>query len=208
MARPRNFDLDAALDQAVLVFWRLGYERTTLTDLCEAMGINRPSLYAAFGTKEELFHQALDRYGNGPEAYEAAALALPTAREVAEALLYGAIERQTGVATPHGCLSVLGATTHPDTDSPVARALIDARTVGEGAVRERLERAQAEGDLAADADPGELAAYLRTVIYGMTVKAAGGATRSELERVADLALRGLSLRENPRSEARRRTPGR
>ncbi len=84
---------------------------------------------------------------------------------------------------------MLGATTHPDTDSPVARALIDARAAGEDAVRDRLERAQTEGDLPADADPDELAAYLRTVIYGMTVKAATGATRPQLERVVELALR-------------------
>lgn len=193
MGRPRNFDVDEALDQAVLVFWQRGYERTTLTDLCEAMGINRPSLYAAFGTKEELFHRALERYANGPHAYEAEALALPTARAVAEALLHGAIERQTGIDTPHGCLAVLGATTHPDTDSPVAQALIAARTVGEAAVRERFEQARADGDLRPDADPAELAAYLRTVIYGMTVQAAGGATRDDLERVAAMSLRGLTI---------------
>ncbi|MES1247544.1 MAG: TetR/AcrR family transcriptional regulator, partial [Actinomycetota bacterium] len=189
MGRPRNFDADEALDRAVLVFWERGYDRTTLTDLCDAMGINRPSLYAAFGTKEELFERALDRYANGPQAYESAALGLPTAREVAEALLRGAAERQTGADTPHGCLAVLGATTHPDDESPVARALIAARSAGELAVRERLERAQREGDLPADADPAELAAYLRTVIYGLTVKAATGATREELDDVVDLALR-------------------
>jgi AcrR family transcriptional regulator len=190
VGRPRKFDIDEALDRAVLVFWQLGYDRTTLTDLCEAMKINRPSLYAAFGTKEELFHRALDRYGNGPHAYEAKALTLPTAREVAEALLRGAVERQTGVDTPHGCLAVLGATTHPDTESPVARALIAARAAGEDAVRERFAQAKEDGDLSADADPAELAAYIRTVIYGMTVKAAGGATRAELERVVQLAMRG------------------
>ncbi|HZR95395.1 MAG TPA: TetR/AcrR family transcriptional regulator [Gaiellaceae bacterium] len=189
MGRPRKFDVDDALDRAVLVFWRLGYDRTTLTDLCEAMQINRPSLYAAFGTKEQLFRKALDRYARGPHAYESEALALPTAREVAEALLLGAVERQTGVDTPHGCLAVLGATTHPDTDSPVARALISARTAGEEAVRERLEQAKAEGDLPAGSDPAELAAYLRTVIYGMTVKAATGATRAELEQVVERSLR-------------------
>ncbi|HVU76037.1 MAG TPA: TetR/AcrR family transcriptional regulator [Gaiellaceae bacterium] len=189
MGRPRKFDIDEALDRAVLVFWELGYERTTLTDLCEAMNINRPSLYAAFGTKEELFHRALDRYANGPDAYEAEALALPTARAAAEALLRGAVERQTGVDTPHGCLAVLGATTHPDTEAPVARALIAARTAGEDAVRARFDRARDEGDLPEDADPAELAAYVRTVIYGMTVKAAGGATRAELERVVELAMR-------------------
>ena len=190
MGRPRKFDIDEALDRAVLVFWRLGYERTTLSELCEAMNINRPSLYAAFGTKEQLFHRALDRYANGPNASEAQALALPTAREVADALLHGAVERQTGVDTPHGCLAVLGATTHPDTESPVARALIDARAAGEDAVRERFTRAKQDGDLPADVDPAELAAYIRTVIYGMTVKAAGGATREELERVVQLAMRG------------------
>ena len=190
MGRPRKFDIDEALDRAVLVFWRLGYERTTLTDLCDAMRINRPSLYAAFGTKEQLFHRALDRYANGPHAYEAKALTLPTAREVAEALLRGAVERQTGVDTPHGCLAVLGATTHPDTESPVARALIAARAAGEDAVRERFAQAKQDGDLSADADPAELAAYIRTVIYGMTVKAAGGATRPELERVVQFAMRG------------------
>ena len=190
MGRPRKFDIDEALDRAVLVFWQLGYERTTLTDLCEAMNINRPSLYAAFGTKEQLFHRALDRYANGPHAYEAEMLTLPTAREVAEGLLRGAVERQTGVDTPHGCLAVLGATTHPDTESPVARALIDARAAGEDAVRERFTRAKQDGDLPAEVDPAELAAYIRTVIYGMTVKAAGGATREELECVVQLAMRG------------------
>jgi AcrR family transcriptional regulator len=189
VGRPRKFDVDEALDRAVLVFWQLGYERTTLTDLCDAMEINRPSLYAAFGTKEELFRRALDRYANGPHAYEAEALALPTARQVAEALLRGAVERQTGVDTPHGCLAVLGATTHPDAESPVAQALIAARTLGEEAVRARFSQAKADGDLPADSDPAELAAYVRTVIYGMTVQAAGGATRADLERVVDLALR-------------------
>ena len=189
MGRPREFDIDEALDRAVLVFWQHGYERTTLTDLCDAMGINRPSLYAAFGTKEQLFHRALDRYANGPLAYESGALARSTAREVAHALLAGAVERQTGVDTPRGCLAVLGAPTHPDTEWPVARALIEARESGEDAVRRRLERARAEGDLPADADPAELAGYLRTVVYGMTVKAASGATRAELERVVELAMR-------------------
>jgi AcrR family transcriptional regulator len=190
VGRPRKFDIDEALDRAVLVFWQLGYECTTLTDLCEAMNINRPSLYAAFGTKEQLFHRALDRYANGPHAHEAEMLTLPTAREVAEGLLRGAVERQTGVDTPHGCLAVLGATTHPDSESPVARALIDVRAAGEDAVRERFTRAKQDGDLPADVDPAELAAYIRTVIYGMTVKAAGGATREELERVVQLAMRG------------------
>jgi AcrR family transcriptional regulator len=189
MTRTREFDTDAALDQAMLVFWRLGYERATMAELTTAMGINRPSLYAAFGNKEELFRRALERYADGPEAYEREALELPTAREVAFALLRGAADRQTRPGRPHGCLAVLGTRTNGADSSPIGRMLIEARLAGEAEVRERLDRAQAEGDLPPDAEPAALAGYLRTVIYGMTVQAASGATRDDLERVIELAMR-------------------
>jgi AcrR family transcriptional regulator len=189
MPRTREFDVDTALDQAMLVFWRLGYERATMAELTKAMGINRPSLYAAFGSKEELFRKALERYATGPDAYEASALALPTAREVAYALLRGGADRQTQPGKPHGCLAVLGTRTEPADSSPIGRMLVEARLAGEEEVRERFERARAGGDLPADADPTALAEYIRTVIYGLTVKAASGATREELERVIELAMR-------------------
>ncbi|HET8786635.1 MAG TPA: TetR/AcrR family transcriptional regulator [Candidatus Limnocylindrales bacterium] len=189
MGRARAFDLDEALDRAMLVFWRLGYERATIAELTSAMGINRPSLYAAFGSKEELFRRALDRYASGPNAYEARVLELPTAREVALALLRGAADRQTQPGRPHGCLAVLGTRTNGADSSPIGRMLIEAREVGEAEVRERFERARDDGDLPPDADPGELAVFVRTVIYGLTVKAASGATRDELERVIERAMR-------------------
>jgi AcrR family transcriptional regulator len=188
VGRTREFDADEALDQAMLTFWRLGYEQASLTDLTEAMGINRPSLYAAFGNKEELFRKALARYAEGPSGYEAAALAQPTARGVAEALLRGGAELQTRPDLPHGCLAVLSAPSNAESSSPVGRALIEARLAGERAVRERFERAVAEGDLPADADPGRLAGYVRALVYGLTVRAANGATRAELDEVIDLAL--------------------
>jgi AcrR family transcriptional regulator len=188
MGRTRAFDTDEALDQAMLVFWRLGYERATLVELTKAMGINRPSLYAAFGNKQELFRKVLERYGGGPDAYEQRALSLPTAREVAFALLRGGADRQTRRDKPHGCLAVLGTRTNGADSSPVGKMLIEARLAGEAEVRARFERARTEGDLPTDADPAALAEYIRIVIYGMTVRAASGATRAELERAIEVAM--------------------
>src|SRR5438876_1611267 len=109
VGRPRAFDVDEALDQALKVFWRKGYEGTSLPDLTRAMGINRPSLYAAFGNKEALFRKALDRYAQGPAAYVREALSKPTARAVVQHLLLGAVEMATDPRHPRGCLAVQGA---------------------------------------------------------------------------------------------------
>ena len=88
--RPRAFDLDAALERAMHVFWAKGYEGAALSDLTRAMRINRPSLYAAFGNKEQLFRKVLDRYASGPLAYFEKALEAPGARDVIEQILFGA----------------------------------------------------------------------------------------------------------------------
>src|SRR6185312_5388624 len=104
--RPRAFDPETALDAALEVFWRQGYEGTSLTDLTAAMGINKPSLYASFGNKEQLFSAALDRYVAGPGAFATEALAAPTVRQVVERLVYGAVELTSGPDTPCGCLNV------------------------------------------------------------------------------------------------------
>jgi AcrR family transcriptional regulator len=189
MGRARAFDADEALDRAMTVFWTKGYEGTSLSDLTEAMGINRPSLYAAYGNKEELFRKALERYGEGPSSYEREALALPTAREVAEGLLRGAADVQTDPRSPAGCLAVLGTTYCAEDSSPIGKTLIAFRRAGQGAVRERFERARAEGDLPADADPTVLTTYIGTVVCGMAVQAATGATRQELEHVIELTMR-------------------
>ena len=109
MGRPRAFNKDKALDRALDVFWRKGYEGATLCDLTSAMGINPPSLYAAFGNKEGLFRQALDRYSQISTAYWAQALEAPTARGVAEALLRGTAKFLTDSCHPKGCLAVQGA---------------------------------------------------------------------------------------------------
>jgi AcrR family transcriptional regulator len=189
MGRARAFDADEALDRAMTVFWSKGYEGTSLSDLTEAMGINRPSLYAAYGNKQELFRKALERYGEGPSSYEREALAQPTARQVAESLLRGAADVQTDPDTPAGCLAVLGTTYCAEDSSPIGKIVIAFRRAGQAAIRERFERARAEDDLPTDADPKQLTDYIGTVVCGMAVQAASGATREDLERVIELAMR-------------------
>jgi AcrR family transcriptional regulator len=189
MGRPRTFDPEHALDQAMEVFWRNGYEGTSLVDLTVAMGINRPSLYSAFGSKEGLFRQALDRYAEGPAGYVLKALEEPTAREVAERILRGAADRQTDPANPPGCMAVSGALACGPDSEAIRQALISERQATELAIRERLERALAEGDLYAGSDPAELARYVVVLVRGMAVEAAGGASRDELERVVEWGLR-------------------
>jgi AcrR family transcriptional regulator len=186
--RPRSFDADQALDRALQVFWRRGYEGTSLSDLTAAMGINRPSLYAAFGAKEALFRKALDRYAEGHASYVKEALEQPTARRVVESLLRDAAVLLTDPRNPPGCLNVQGALACGGDAEPVRRELALRRVAAQKVLGVRLKRAQAEGDLPADANPAELARYVATVLHGMSVQAASGATRAELLRVAHTAL--------------------
>jgi AcrR family transcriptional regulator len=203
--RPREFDVEKALDRALEVFWRAGYEGATLGELTRAMGINRPSLYAAFGSKEGLFRKALDRYAEGPAAYVREALNEPTARAVAERVLRGAANLLTDPGKPGGCLAVQGALACGDAPDCVSvrRELIARRAAGEAALRERFARAAAEGDLPAGVDCADLARYITTVVHGMAVQAVGGASREGLLRVAEMALRAW-----PEGGAKRRQKGR
>jgi AcrR family transcriptional regulator len=187
--RPRQFDADKALDAALLLFWRHGYEGTSLADLTRAMKINVPSLYAAFGNKEELFRKVLDRYIERPASYLPNALKEPTARRAAEKLFAGAIEMVMDPSHPDGCLLVQGALASGPVARSARRELNRRRAGAEAAVRRRFERAQIDGDLPQSVDAAKLAGYIVTVIWGMSVQAAGGATRSQLRAVADLALR-------------------
>jgi AcrR family transcriptional regulator len=191
--RPREFDVDKALERALRVFWRKGYEGASLTDLTRAMGISRPSLYAAFASKEGLFRQALDRYAAGPACYVREALAEPTARSVAERLLDGTVALLGNRRNPRGCLMVQGALACGTAAESARGELVSRRRAHEAALRRRFERAQAEGDLPADSDPADLARYLLAVLWGMAVQAAGGAGPDELVRVRELALRAWPL---------------
>jgi AcrR family transcriptional regulator len=187
--RPRAFNIDDALDHAMQVFWQKGYDGASMSDLTEAMGINAPSLYAAFGNKEGLFRKALERYGEGPASYVKESLSAPTARAVAERRLNGAVEVMTNPEHPWGCMAVQAAVACGETALSIRKELISARTRTQEALRRRFERAKAEGDLPADSDPAELASYISTLAQGISVQAASGVSRDELRRVVRMALR-------------------
>lgn len=187
--RPRQFDADQALEAALALFWRHGYEGTSLAALGEAMGVNMPSLYAAFGNKETLFRKALDRYLERPASYLPAALKEPTARRTAEQLFRGAINMAMNPRNGNGCLLVQGALTASPGAEQIREQLSQTRAAAEAAVRARFQQAVAEGDLPGAVDPAALARYVITVIWGLSVQAAGGATRKQLEEVAQFAMR-------------------
>ncbi len=186
--RPRAFCVNRALDRALQVFWEKGYEGASLSDLTGAMGINRPSLYAAYGNKEALFRKALGRYMESADAFVAGHLARPTARAGIESLLYASADGLTCPDNPQGCLMVRCNLAGTEAAESVRRELATQRQHGETLVRRRLEQARAEGELPPDADPAELARYVATVQQGMSVQAASGATREQLRGVVRTVL--------------------
>jgi AcrR family transcriptional regulator len=192
MGRPRAFDMDQALDQALHVFWEKGYEGTSIADLTKAMGINPPSLYAAFGNKETLFKKVLNRYEARRDEIFEEAFAAPTARQAIGRLLESVAERLSGKDGPSGCLMVQAALCGSEECDSVRKDLAARRAQGEILIRKRLERGKKEGDLPKDADLVGLARYLATVMQGMAVQAAGGASRKELRAIANTALRAWS----------------
>jgi AcrR family transcriptional regulator len=192
LGRPRAFDPDVALDRAMHVFWSKGYEGASLSNLTRAMRINRPSLYAAFGNKAQLFGKVLDRYMEGPVAYFGKALAVPKARDVVEEIFLGTARMADDPSTPAGCLMVQGALACGD--AAIRKEVAARRAAVEGALRRRFQQAKREGDLPKNADPGELAGYVMTVVRGMAVQSAGGASSDQLHRVAQIALRAWPKR--------------
>ena len=171
------------------VFWEQGYEGATLTDLTNAMGITRTSMYAAFGNKEELFTKALQRYTEGPASYVERALGESTARRVAEAFLAGSVRTSTQPGNPTGCLTVQGSLAAGDAGRPARNALTAVREHAWSRLRDRFQQAVDDGDLPPGTDPGLLARLLLTVSNGIAVQAASGVSSVDLEQVAAGALR-------------------
>jgi AcrR family transcriptional regulator len=191
MGRPRTFDCDIALDQAMEVFWRHGYEGATIAQLTDAMGINPPSLYAAFGSKEGLLKAALDRYTERRDAWMNEVLSAPSAREVAERMLMGVADKQTDPANPPGCLLVQGGIACGSGSASVPFELAARRAQTEDQLRDRFARAREAGDLKPSADPAALARYISAVTVGMGVMASSGADRDALREVAAVAIKAI-----------------
>lgn len=188
MGRPREFDVEQVLDAVLCVFWRKGYEGTSYPDLVEAAGVERPALYSAFGNKEALFRKALERYSERYLNFISEALKLPTAREVAAHILFNAIALNTRFPEHPGCLGINGVLAGSDEVESVRQALVDNRAADEARMRERFERAKAEGDLPESAKPEVLAAFVMALSHGMAVQAKAGFSRAMLEAVAEQAL--------------------
>lgn len=201
--RPRSFCTETALDRAMTVFWRKGYEGASLADLTEAMGINPPSLYAAFGNKEELFKAVLERYDDRRKEIMERVLAAPDPKMVARLYLEGVagFAVDTSGRNPPGCLLVQGGLSCSDADIPVA--LAQHRAEKERALRERFERDRKDGKLPKSADPATLARYLTTMANGLCVQASAGATAAELRAVAEIALAAWPVQEPTKPAAKK-----
>ncbi|HKT85785.1 MAG TPA: TetR/AcrR family transcriptional regulator [Novosphingobium sp.] len=186
--RPREFDPEQALAKALRVFWEQGYEGASMSELTEAMGITKPSLYACFGNKEALFKKALDLYEREKLCYVSTALEAPTARGVAERLLNGALAAHCGSHDPQGCLGVISTVACTPEAASIRQEVIARRASSEAALVNRFERARAEGDLPDSVEPKALTHYLTTVMHGIAVKAQGGISREDLKGVVDTFL--------------------
>jgi len=186
--RPREFCVDHALAQALRVFWTKGYEGASLTDLTDAMGITRPSLYAAFGNKESLFRKALDLYEREKMAYLNEGLARPTAREVAETMLRGALENVAGEGEPHGCMRVIASVACGPAAQSLHDEIVQRTDIFKQMMVERFERAKAEGDLPGHIDALGLTGVLVAWLQGISIQANQGINRKDLERLIATAL--------------------
>jgi len=188
--RPLSFDRDTALDKAMHVFWEHGYEAASISELTAAMGITPPSLYAAFGDKERLFLEAIERYGKGPGGFGQRALdEEPTARGAIERLLREAAAELTQECHPLGCMMVMAATNCSVAAEHIQAALAKRRALGLAHMTARLERGIDDGELPADTDAGALANFYATVYQGMSMQAKDGASRASLLRSVEMAMR-------------------
>jgi TetR/AcrR family transcriptional regulator, copper-responsive repressor len=186
--RPRSFDRDLALQKAMEVFWKKGFEAASIADLTAAMGINPPSLYAAFGDKEELFLAAVERY-QARRGESCPYCEEPTARGAVEKLLLFLAEELTCSSHPRGCLLQMAEATSGESSAKLKAALQAKRMASRANLKARIERGIREGDVPKGTDAGALTDFYATIIAGMSMSARDGATRKSLLATVDNAMR-------------------
>ena len=186
--RPLSFDPEAALSPAMLLFWRHGYEGTSLAELTRAMGVTSPSIYAAYGDKKGLFLAAIRRYLSQPQTPVEVITQAPTAEAAARTMIEGAALAFTGPDTPAGCLLASSAIAVSAEAEDVREELATIRRSIEAALRNKIAAGIGAGELPAGTDPTMLAAYVMTVIQGLSTLARDGAPRAKLQRVAQHAM--------------------
>ena len=201
--RPRGFDREQALESAMEVFWKKGFESTSLADLTEAMGINPPSLYAAFGDKEQLFLEAVERYATR-RGETCLYCEEPTARSAVEKLLTYMAAELTSSEHPRGCMMVMAAATSAGSSQKLQAALTARRMAGRARLKARIEHGIKEGDVPAGTDAGALADFYSTIMTGMSLRARDGATRKSLMGTVETAMRAWPEKAMPSAGRARR----
>lgn len=187
--RPRSFDRNAALRAAMQTFWRLGYEGASMAALTEAMGINSPSLYACFGSKEELFRQAVQLYLDTEDCESGTIMAKqPTARAAIDAMLRHSAGKLTRPGAPHGCLLMLGDSNASPENARVHNHLVQRRRDLRGRIAQRLKKGVADGDVPAAANINAMAAFYMTVLQGLCLQSRDGASREAMTGVVESAM--------------------
>jgi AcrR family transcriptional regulator len=191
VARPREFDVDEALHAALLLFWERGYDDASLVDLANAMGIVRPSLQAAFGSKEDLYRRSMDLYGREIMAFVTKAIRGKTAEEVCRRYLKGYCDLLSDQRTPSGCFMIKGAASPGRAATAIREESASRLKIYEDLLEQRFLQAQDDGDLPGNTDARVLAQTLKVIALGLAVRADMGAARVALHRIADFALATL-----------------
>ncbi|ABX36558.1 MULTISPECIES: TetR/AcrR family transcriptional regulator [Delftia] len=187
--RPREFDRDQALERAMLAFWRRGYEGTSMADLVQALGIASARIYAAFGSKQDLFREAVQRYEAGDGGFADRAMAQePRVRDALARVLRDAVATYTDDAHPLGCMVVTAATNCAEENEAVAAWLAEHRRQRTQSLIDRLQRALDEGELRAGTDVQALGDFYATQLHGISVQARDGVPRQRLLAAVQTAL--------------------
>jgi AcrR family transcriptional regulator len=189
--RPIGFDRDAALEAAMLLFWERGYEGTSMSDLTHAMGLNPSSIYAAFGDKHALFELAVKRYVEMRAKDAGKALEEPTLEKVVRALFDNTVAFLTTPGHPPTCMTLAGAVGCSADAAPARDLMTGIRKQNQVALRRRLLKARKSGELSKEIDVDDYTRYLSTIIAGLSIQAANGSTKAELNRTVQMALRHL-----------------